>query len=49
MAVTHSEFSVRVTAFTSASDQWKLVHRHADPITTARSGESAASRAWNVQ
>jgi ketosteroid isomerase-like protein len=36
-----SEFSVRVTSlYERISGQWKLVHRHADPITTARSAQS---------
>ena len=37
----YSEFSVRVTSiYERIGGQWKLVHRHADPITTARSAQS---------
>jgi uncharacterized protein (TIGR02246 family) len=37
--------SVRVTSvFRREGDSWKLVHRHADPITTPRPAESVISR-----
>lgn len=36
-----SEFAARVTSvYEKIGDRWKLVHRHADPITTARPAES---------
>jgi ketosteroid isomerase-like protein len=36
-----SEFAARVTTvFEKIGDSWKLVHRHADPITTPRPAES---------
>lgn len=36
-----AEFSARVTSvFEKIGDRWKLVHRHADPITTYRPAES---------
>ncbi len=36
-----SEFAARVTSvYEKIGSQWKLVHRHADPITTARPAES---------
>ncbi|MEH6827995.1 YybH family protein [Parasphingorhabdus sp.] len=40
-----SEFSVRVTSlYERISGQWKLAHRHADPITTARSAQSVLGK-----
>ena len=36
-----SEFAARVTsAYEKIGDSWKLVHRHADPITTSRPADS---------
>ncbi|WP_310474211.1 nuclear transport factor 2 family protein [Sandarakinorhabdus sp.] len=36
-----ADFSARVTSvYQRAGRQWRLVHRHADPITTARGAES---------
>ena len=36
-----AEFAARVTSvYELIGSRWKLVHRHADPITTARSAES---------
>lgn len=36
-----SEFAARVTsAYEKINNRWKLVHRHADPITTSRPAES---------
>ena len=36
-----SEFAARVTSvYEKIGDSWKLVHRHADPITTSRPAES---------
>ena len=36
-----SEFAARVTSLYEKIDgRWRLVHRHADPITTARPAES---------
>jgi ketosteroid isomerase-like protein len=36
-----AEFAARVTSvYEEINGQWKLVHRHADPITTPRSAES---------
>lgn len=36
-----SPVSLRVTSvFRREADSWKLLHRHADPITSPRSGES---------
>lgn len=36
-----SEFSARVTSvYERVGEKWKLVHRHADPITSARTAES---------
>jgi uncharacterized protein (TIGR02246 family) len=36
-----SEFAARVTSvYEKAGPRWKLVHRHADPITTSRPAES---------
>lgn len=41
----YSEFSVRVTSiYERIGEQWKLVHRHADPITTARSAQSVIGK-----
>lgn len=41
----YSEFSVRVTSiYERIGPQWKLVHRHADPITTARSAQSVIGK-----
>lgn len=40
-AADFSEFSARVTSvYEKIGSHWKLVHRHADPITTARPAES---------
>jgi ketosteroid isomerase-like protein len=40
-----SEFSARVTSvYEKIGKRWKLVHRHADPITSARSAESMLGR-----
>lgn len=37
----YTEFSVRVTSiYERIGEQWKLVHRHADPITSARPAQS---------
>lgn len=41
----YSEFSVRVTSiYERIEGQWKLVHRHADPITTARPAQSVIGK-----
>ncbi len=41
----YSEFSVRVTSvYKRIGGQWKLVHRHADPITTSRSAASVIGK-----
>lgn len=41
----YSEFSVRVTSiYERIAGQWKLAHRHADPITTARSAQSVIGK-----
>lgn len=41
----YSEFNVRVTSiYERIGAQWKLVHRHADPITTARSAQSVIGK-----
>ena len=43
-ATDFSEFSARVTSvYEKIGARWKLVHRHADPITTARPAESMLS------
>lgn len=40
-----SEFAARVTTvFEKIGDSWKLVHRHADPITTPRPAESMSGK-----
>jgi ketosteroid isomerase-like protein len=40
-----AQIAVRVTSvFRLESGSWKLVHRHADPITTPRPAESVISR-----
>jgi ketosteroid isomerase-like protein len=40
-----AEFHVRVTsAYERVKGQWRLVHRHADPITTPRPAESVLGR-----
>lgn len=40
-----SEFSARVTSIYERIDgKWRLVHRHADPITTARPAESVLQK-----
>ena len=37
----YSEFAARVTSvYEKVGGSWKLVHRHADPITTSRPAES---------
>ena len=41
----YSEFSVRVTSvYQRFGKQWRLVHRHADPITSARPAESVLQK-----
>lgn len=41
----YSEFSVRVTSiYERIEGEWKLVHRHADPITTAREAQSVIGK-----
>jgi ketosteroid isomerase-like protein len=45
-AAAFSEFSARVTSvYERIGEKWKLVHRHADPITSARPAESMLSSA----
>jgi uncharacterized protein (TIGR02246 family) len=45
-AAAFSEFSARVTSvYEKVGEKWKLVHRHADPITSARPAESMLSSA----
>lgn len=40
-----SDFSVRVTSvYERINGSWKIVHRHADPITTARPAESVLGK-----
>lgn len=40
-----AEFHVRVTSvYERIRNEWKLVHRHADPITTARPAESVLQK-----
>ena len=40
-----AEFHVRVTSiYQRSGDAWRLVHRHADPITTARPAESVLGK-----
>jgi len=40
-----AEFHVRVTSvYGQLKGQWRLVHRHADPITTPRPAESVLGR-----
>ncbi len=40
-----AEFHVRVTSvYERLNGQWRLVHRHADPITTPRPAESVLGR-----
>jgi ketosteroid isomerase-like protein len=42
---TPAEFHVRVTSLYERIDgAWRLVHRHADPITTARPAESVLGK-----
>jgi len=42
---TLAEFSVRVTSvYERIHREWRLVHRHADPITTPRSAESVLQK-----
>jgi ketosteroid isomerase-like protein len=40
-----AEFHVRVTSlYEKINGNWRLVHRHADPITTARPAESVLGK-----
>ena len=48
-ATEFSEFSARVTSvYEKIGARWKLVHRHADPITTAQPAESMLSIATSA-
>lgn len=45
-SVDFSEFAARVTSvYEKVGVRWKLVHRHADPITAARPAESVVGQA----